>query len=174
MLRALGLPGALAHSSLRISQGRKVELENALLSKEQQAALARIKRYTDFNDLATQSSRSQERVKRQVKITPHCCKNFTLRSPLRERIPAYREGSACCHGCGIRDYPIAPAVRSGNVAQNALRACYAGTRRAFVKFFMQHWGTVNKGIEELKQKQQQGQQQAHNQRQQRTRHAAHI
>ena len=102
MLRALGLPGALAHSSLRISQGRKVELENALLSKEQQAALARIKRYTDFNDLATQSSRSQERVKRQVKIT------------------------------------------------------------------------VNKGIEELKQKQQQGQQQAHNQRQQRTRHAAHI
>ena len=50
---------------------------------------------------------------------PHCCKNFTLRSPLRERIPAYREGSACCHGCGIRDYPIAPAVRSGNVAQNA-------------------------------------------------------
>ena len=71
---------------------------------------------------------------------PHCCKNFTLRSPLRERIPAYREGSACCHGCGIRDYPIAPAVRSGNVAQNALRACYAGTRRAFVKFFMQHWG----------------------------------
>ena len=74
---------------------------------------------------------------------PHCCKNFTLRSPLRERIPAYREGSACCHGCGIRDYPIAPAVRSGNVAQNALRACYAGTRLAFVKFFMQHWGPVS-------------------------------
>ena len=73
---------------------------------------------------------------------PHCCKNFTLRSPLRERIPAYREGSACCHGCGIRDYPIAPAVRSGSVAQNALRACYAGTRRAFVKFFMQHWGVL--------------------------------
>ena len=48
---------------------RKAELEKALLSKEQQAALARIKRYTDFNDLATQSSLGQEGVKRQVKIT---------------------------------------------------------------------------------------------------------
>ena len=34
---------------------RKAELEKALLSKEQQAGLARIKRYTAFNDLATQS-----------------------------------------------------------------------------------------------------------------------
>ena len=48
---------------------RKAELEKALLSKEQQAALAHIKRYTDFNDLATQSSLGQEGVKRQVKIT---------------------------------------------------------------------------------------------------------
>ena len=48
---------------------RKAELEKALLSKEQQTALARIKRYTDFNDLATQSSLGQEGVKRQVKIT---------------------------------------------------------------------------------------------------------
>ena len=48
---------------------RKAELKKALLSKEQQAALARIKRYTDFNDLATQSSLGQEGVKRQVKIT---------------------------------------------------------------------------------------------------------
>ena len=30
---------------------RKSELEKALLSKEQQTALARMKRYTDFNDL---------------------------------------------------------------------------------------------------------------------------
>ena len=48
---------------------RKVELEKALLSKAQQAALARIKRYTDFNDLATQSRLGREGVKRQVKIT---------------------------------------------------------------------------------------------------------
>ena len=34
---------------------RKAELEKALLSKEQQPTLARIKRYTDFNDLATQT-----------------------------------------------------------------------------------------------------------------------
>ena len=44
-------------------------MEKALLSKEQQTALARIKRYTDFNDLATQSRLGREGVKRQVKIT---------------------------------------------------------------------------------------------------------
>ena len=48
---------------------RKAELEKTLLSKEQQAALTRIKRYTDFNDLATQSRLGWEGVKRQVKIT---------------------------------------------------------------------------------------------------------
>ena len=48
---------------------RKAELEKALLSKEQQTALARIKRYTDFNDLATQSRLGREGVERQVKIT---------------------------------------------------------------------------------------------------------
>ena len=48
---------------------RKAELEKALLSKAQQAALARIKRYTDFNDLATLSRLGREGVKRQVKIT---------------------------------------------------------------------------------------------------------
>ena len=48
---------------------RKTELEKALLSKEQQTALARIKRYTDFNDLATQSRLGREGLKRQVKIT---------------------------------------------------------------------------------------------------------
>ena len=44
-------------------------MEKALLRKEQQAALARIKRYTDFNDLVTQSRLGREGVKRQVKIT---------------------------------------------------------------------------------------------------------
>ena len=48
---------------------RQAELEKALLSKEQQAALARIKRYTDFNDLATQSRLGRAGVERQVKIT---------------------------------------------------------------------------------------------------------
>ena len=48
---------------------RKAELEKALLSKEQQAALARIKRYTDFNDLATQSRLGREGVERQVRAT---------------------------------------------------------------------------------------------------------
>ena len=48
---------------------RKAELEKALLSKAQQAALARIKRYTDFNDLATQRRLGRERAVRQVKIT---------------------------------------------------------------------------------------------------------
>ena len=40
---------------LSAQAGRKAQLEKALLSKEQQTALTRIKRYTDFNDLATQS-----------------------------------------------------------------------------------------------------------------------
>ena len=48
---------------------RQAELEKALLSKEQQAALARIKRYTDFNDLATQSRLGRTGVERQVKAT---------------------------------------------------------------------------------------------------------
>ena len=48
---------------------RKAALEKALLSKAQQAALARIKRYTDFNDLATQSRLGRAGVERQVKIT---------------------------------------------------------------------------------------------------------
>ena len=81
---------------------RKAELEKALLSKEQQAALARIKRYTDFNDLATQSRLGQEGVKRQIRAT------------------------------------------------------------------------VNKAVAEVKQKQQQGRQQTYQQRQRRTRRAAHI
>ena len=45
------------------------KLEKALLSKEQQAALTRIKRYTDFNDLATQSRLGREGVERQVRAT---------------------------------------------------------------------------------------------------------
>ena len=48
---------------------RKAELEKTLLSKEQQAALARIKRYTDFNDLAIQSRLGWEGVERQVRAT---------------------------------------------------------------------------------------------------------
>ena len=48
---------------------RKAELEKALLTKEQQTALARIKRYTDFNDLATQSRLGREGVERQVRAT---------------------------------------------------------------------------------------------------------
>ena len=48
---------------------RKAELEKALLSKAQQAALARIKRYTDFNDLATQSRLGREGVERQIRAT---------------------------------------------------------------------------------------------------------
>ena len=43
---------------------RKAELEKALLSKEQQTALTRIKRYTDFNNLATQSRLGREGVER--------------------------------------------------------------------------------------------------------------
>ena len=45
----------------------KTELENALLSKEQQAAMARIKRYTDFNDLATQRRLGRAGVERQIR-----------------------------------------------------------------------------------------------------------
>ena len=48
---------------------RKAELEKALLSKEQQTALARIKRYTDFNDLATQSRFGRAGVQRQIRAT---------------------------------------------------------------------------------------------------------
>ena len=40
-----------------------------MLNKEQLAALARIKRYTDFNDLATQSRLGREGVERQVRAT---------------------------------------------------------------------------------------------------------
>ena len=49
--------------------GRKAELEKALLSKAQQTALARIKRYTDFNDLATQSRLGRAGVERQIRAT---------------------------------------------------------------------------------------------------------
>ena len=48
---------------------RKAELKKALLSKAQQTALARIKRYTDFNDLATQRRLGREGVERQVRAT---------------------------------------------------------------------------------------------------------
>ena len=48
---------------------RKTELEKALLSKEQQAALARTKPYTDFNDLATQSRLGREGVERPIRAT---------------------------------------------------------------------------------------------------------
>ena len=48
---------------------RKAELEKALLSKEQQTALARIKRYTNFNDRATQRRLGRERVERQIRAT---------------------------------------------------------------------------------------------------------
>ena len=48
---------------------RKAELEKALLSKEQQAALARIKRYTDFKDLTAQSRLGRAGVECQVRAT---------------------------------------------------------------------------------------------------------
>ena len=48
---------------------RKTELEKALLSKEQQAALARTKPYTDFSDLATQSRLGREGVERPIRAT---------------------------------------------------------------------------------------------------------
>ena len=48
---------------------RKAELQKVLLSKEQQAALARMKRYTDFNDLAAQSRLGREGVERQIRAT---------------------------------------------------------------------------------------------------------
>ena len=48
---------------------RKAELEKALLSKEQQAALARIKRYTDFKDLTAQSRLGRAGVERQARAT---------------------------------------------------------------------------------------------------------
>ena len=48
---------------------RKAKLEKALLSKAQQAALARIKRYTDFNDPATRSRLGREGVERQIRAT---------------------------------------------------------------------------------------------------------
>ena len=54
---------------LSAQAGRKAELEKALLSKAQQAALARIKRYTDFNDLATQRCLGRAGVERQVRAT---------------------------------------------------------------------------------------------------------
>ena len=59
----------LRHAARSRSIQKIVSGTKALLSKEQQAALARIKRYTDFNDLAIQSRLGREGVKRQVKIT---------------------------------------------------------------------------------------------------------
>ncbi|TOK33231.1 DNA primase, partial [Vibrio parahaemolyticus] len=48
---------------------RKAELQKALLSKEQLAALDHMKKHTDFNDLATKSSLGREGVERQVRAT---------------------------------------------------------------------------------------------------------
>lgn len=48
---------------------RKADLQKALLSKEQLAALDHMKKYTDFNDLATKSSLGREGVERQVRAT---------------------------------------------------------------------------------------------------------
>ena len=53
----------------RLARGAGWPLEKALLSKKQQAELARIKRYTDFNDLANQSRLGREGVERQVRAT---------------------------------------------------------------------------------------------------------
>ena len=44
-------------------------MKKALLSKEQQTSLTHIKRYTDFNDLATQSRFGREGVKHQIRVT---------------------------------------------------------------------------------------------------------
>ena len=70
---SLTLPRAHVHATRALETttdpDRKAELEKALLSKEQQAGLARIKRYTDFNDLAIQSRLGREGVERQGKIT---------------------------------------------------------------------------------------------------------
>lgn len=61
---------------LRASKGletapeeRKADLQKALLSKEQLAALDHMKKHTDFNDLATKSSLGREGVERQVRAT---------------------------------------------------------------------------------------------------------
>lgn len=48
---------------------RKADLQKALLSKEQLAALDHMKKHTDFNDLATNSSLGREGVERQVRAT---------------------------------------------------------------------------------------------------------
>ncbi|HBH7885288.1 TPA: DUF1738 domain-containing protein [Vibrio parahaemolyticus] len=48
---------------------RKADLQKALLSKEQLAALDHMKKHTDFNDLATKSSLGREGVERQVRAT---------------------------------------------------------------------------------------------------------
>ena len=70
---SLTLPRAHVHATRALETttdpDRKAELEKALLSKEQQAGLARIKRYTDFNDLAIQSRLGREGVERQVRAT---------------------------------------------------------------------------------------------------------
>ena len=48
---------------------RKSELQKALLSKEQLAALDQMKKHTDFNDLATKSSLGREGGERRVRAT---------------------------------------------------------------------------------------------------------
>ncbi|MGL4734155.1 MAG: zincin-like metallopeptidase domain-containing protein [Enterovibrio sp.] len=48
---------------------RKPELQKALLSKEQLSALASMKKYTDFNDLAVKSRLGRDALERQVKMT---------------------------------------------------------------------------------------------------------
>ena len=44
-------------------------LQKALLSREQLAALDRMKKHADFNDLATKSSLGREGVERQLRAT---------------------------------------------------------------------------------------------------------
>lgn len=53
----------MRHSS---AQRRRPSLKRALLSDDQLAALDRMKRHTDFNDLATKSQLGRAGVERQV------------------------------------------------------------------------------------------------------------
>lgn len=56
-----------AENALRTApENQKPELKKALLSDEQLAALQKIKRYTDFNDLVNKSSLGCEQGKRQI------------------------------------------------------------------------------------------------------------
>ena len=68
-LHSVVLRSPFRHAARSRSIQKIVSGTKALLSKEQQAALARIKRYSDFNDLATQSRLGREGLERQVKIT---------------------------------------------------------------------------------------------------------